>query len=59
MVLKLTLDQPYAYTRRQTNQDRMIFYDFSVNFEPIFLKILQRPFSIQILTVVKISQNYI
>ena len=26
------------YTRRQINQDRMIFGDFSVNSEPIFLK---------------------
>ena len=41
-----------AYTRRQINQDRMIFGDISV-------EILQRPFSIQILTAVKISQNYI
>ena len=28
----------YYYTRRQINQDRMIFGDFSVNFEPILLK---------------------
>ena len=28
----------YNYTRRQINQDRMIFGDFSVNSEPIFLK---------------------
>ena len=27
-----------SYTRRQINQDRMIFSDFSVNSEPIFLK---------------------
>ena len=26
------------YTRRQINQDRMIFGDFSVNSEPILLK---------------------
>ena len=26
------------YTRRQINQDRMIFGDFSVNSEPIFFK---------------------
>ena len=26
------------YTRRQINQDRMIFGDFSVNSESIFLK---------------------
>ena len=26
------------YTRRQINKDRMIFGDFSVNSEPIFLK---------------------
>ena len=31
---KFTID----YTRRQINQDRMIFGDFSVNSEPIFLK---------------------
>ena len=49
----------YTYTRRQISQDRMIFGDFSVNSEPIFLEISQRPFSIQILTAVKISQNYI
>ena len=47
------------YTRRQINQDHMIFGDFSVNSEPIFFLILQRPFFIQILTAVKISQNYI
>ena len=28
----------FAYTRRQINQDRMIFGDFSVKSEPIFLK---------------------
>ena len=27
-----------VYTRRQINQDRMIFGDFSVNSEPMFLK---------------------
>ena len=27
-----------VYTRRQINQDRMIFGDFSVNSEPIFFK---------------------
>ena len=31
-------DRPRAYTRRQINQDRMIFGDFSVNSEPIFFK---------------------
>ena len=33
-------DQDYCryYTRRQINQDGMIFGDFSVNYEPIFLK---------------------
>ena len=36
------------------NQDRMIFGDFSVNFE-----ILQKPFTIEILIGVKNSQNYI
>ena len=36
------------------NQDRMIFGDFYVNFEPISLK---RPFSIKILIGVKNSQN--
>ena len=30
--------QLYLYTRRQINQDRMIFDDFSVNCESIFLK---------------------
>ena len=29
---------PWSYTRRQINQDRMIFGVFSVNSEPIFLK---------------------
>ena len=33
-----------AYTRRQINQDRMIFGDFSVNSEPIFLKICKGHF---------------
>ena len=28
----------YYYTRRQINQDRMIFGDFSINSKPIFLK---------------------
>ena len=40
---KLTLISPnfdewVSYTRRQINQDRMIFGDFSVNSEPIFFK---------------------
>ena len=48
-----------VYTRCQINQDRMIFGDFSVNSKPIFFEILQRPFSIQILTAVKNLQNYI
>ena len=29
-----------SYTRRQINQDRMIFGDFFVNFAPILLKFL-------------------
>ena len=28
----------FYYTRRQINQDRMIFGDFSVNSKPIFFK---------------------
>ena len=49
---------PYilAVKLKMINQNRMIFGDFSVS---DFLEILQRPFSIKILTVVKISQNYI
>ena len=41
------------------NQDRIIFADFSVNSETDFLEFLKSPFSIQILTAVKNSQNYI
>ena len=47
---------PLLYTIKMINQDRMIFDDLSVNSKPIsFLQILQRPFSIQILTALKIS----
>ena len=35
-----------AVKLKMSNQDRMIFGDFSVNFEPISLEILHRPFSI-------------
>ena len=42
-------------TRRQINQDRMIFGDFSINSKPIFFKFCKRSFFIQILTALKIS----
>ena len=41
------------------NQDRMIFAKFPRHFLTDFLELFERPFSIQILTAVKNSQNYI
>ena len=41
------------------NQDRMIFRRFLRQFLTGFLQILRRPLSIQILTALKMSQNYI
>ena len=46
-----------AVKLKMINQDRMIFGDFSVNFEPISPEILQRPFSNKILPGVKNSQK--
>ena len=47
-----------AVKLKMIKQDRMIFGDFSVNFLTDFLEILQRQFSIKILTAVTNSQNY-
>ena len=51
-----------AHTRRQIKNDQPgshVFRRFLRQFWTDFLKILQRPFSIKILTGVKISQNNI
>ena len=46
LILMLTRTDCNAvyYTRRQINQDRMIFGDFSINSEPIFLKFCKSHF---------------
>ena len=38
------IESKRLYTRRQINQDRMIFGDFSVNSEPIFFKFCEGHF---------------
>ena len=56
---QLTVIIILAVKLKINKQDRMIFGDFSINFETIALKICKRPFSIKILTVVKNSPNHI